>query len=354
MADQRLCWKIIFHEANQLGVGPLFYYRLGVLGLRDYVPAEPARRQKEELFSSQARNMKLYADVKKVLAALTGYGIQVTVLKGLALAEGAYEHIGLRTMADVDVLVRQEDLEKAAEILEALGFKSNESYREKAWYKDHHHHLVPYVSPDSSMTVEVHWHIIERTASLDVPVDDLWSHMKPARVASVDCLTLSLEHMLLHMVLHISSPNRFQGQLRGLCDVAQLLFRFGPEINWLEVMRITDLAQANKHLYCVLRLVEDVFGVTIPDEVRRRLRRQIIFLPLEEGLVKHIALNASLTVPVETERLYEWVLLDLVSHLLNQMSYVGICRDLLKQTVTRWKMRNACGSHRVGLPEFRA
>ena len=140
MADQHFCWDTTFHEANQLGVGPLFYYRLGVLGLRDYVPAEMAGRRKEELFSSQARNMKLYADVGWVLTALTKNGIQVAVLKGLALAEGAYEHIGLRTMADVDLLVKREDLEQAATIVEGLGFKANEGYRKKEWYKNHHHH----------------------------------------------------------------------------------------------------------------------------------------------------------------------------------------------------------------------
>ena len=341
MADRRLSWETMFRSANQLGVGPLFYYRLGVLGLRDHVPADLARRRKEELFSSQARNMKLYADVKHVLTAMTGQGIQVAVLKGLALAERAYEHIGLRTMGDVDILVRKEDLEKAGTIMEGLGFKSNEGYREKEWYRGHHHHLVPYVSPDGSMTVEIHWHIIERTAFMDMPVDELWSHMTPVHVASVPCLALSVEHTLLHMALHISSPNRFQGQLRGLCDVAQLLRRFGQEINWSEVIRIADLAEANKHLYCVLRLVQDAFGASVPDEVWGRLRRQIVFIPFEESLIRHIALNASLTIPIDTEILYEWILLDLVKHLLSQRPYAGICRDLATQIVRRWKMRSA-------------
>jgi len=353
MEDQRLSWQTMFHAANQLGVGPLLYYRLAALGLREYIPAEMARRRREELFSNQARNMKLYADVKRVLTALTGEGIQVCVLKGLALAEGVYDHIGLRTMGDVDILVRKKDLDKAACVIEELGFMSNETYREKAWYRDHHHHLVPYVSPDCSLTIEVHWHIIERTAFMDMPVDELWSHLKPVRIADVPCLALSPEHMLLHMALHISSPNRFLGQLRGLCDVAQLLGRVGEEMDWLEVLRIAKLAEANKHLYCVLRLVRDVFGTSVPDEIFILLRRQIVFVPLEERLIGHIALNAALTPPADTDTLYEWVFLDLVNHLLSQRPYVGICRDLAKQVATRWKMRKMNESDRTGSPELR-
>lgn len=335
VTNPQLSWEKLFDVACQLGVGPLLYARLGELGVRGKIPVDIAQRSKEECFSSQARNMKVYSELRTVLAALTKEGLSVVVLKGAALAELVYRHIGLRTMADVDVLVERKDLDKAGTILERLGFVPNESYRDKQWYREHHHHMVPYVSSDGSMTIEVHWHIIERTALLDMPVDYLWAHVQPVRIASVPCLTLSAEHMLLHVAIHISGSNRFLGQLRGLYDVAELLRRFGHEMKWEELLRVTALADAHKHLYVVLCLVRDTLGASVPVEVLRQLRKEFSLLPLEERLVRHIGLNAAVIVDVEESSLYEWVLLDLLANLLSCMPRRKVCIDVMNKMAQR-------------------
>jgi len=354
ITDHQLSWEKLFDVARRLGIGPLLYIRLGELGLRDKVPVDVARRSKEECFSSQARNMKVYAELKTVLAGLTREGLSVVVLKGAALAELVYRHIGLRTMADVDLLVEKKSLDKAGAILERLGFLPNEDYRDKQWYREHHHHMVPYVSSDGLMTIEIHWHIIERTALMDMPIDQLWARAQSVRIASVPCLALSVEHMLLHTALHLSSPNRFLGQLRGLYDIAELLRRFGHELNWAELLRMAALADANKYLYVVLCLVRDALGAGAPVEVLRQLRRKISLLPLEERLVKHISLHAACIVDVEEEFLYEWLLLDLLKNLLSCKTRSEACRNVVSKIVLRARagLANQWG-HRVKWPATR-
>jgi hypothetical protein len=298
--------------------------------------------------------MKVYAELQTVLSALTLEGLSVVVLKGAALAELVYRHIGLRTMADVDLLVEKKDLDKAGAIIERLGFLSYEGYRDKQWYREHHHHMVPYVSSDGWMTIEIHWHIIERTALIDMPIDQLWARAQPVRIASVPCLALSTEHMLLHVALHLSSPNRFLGQLRGLYDVAELLRRFGHELNWEELLRMAALADARKYLYVVLCLVRDALGSAVPVEVLRQLRREISLLPLEERVVKHIGLHAAFIVDVEEDSLYEWMLLDLLKNLLGCRTLSETCRGVVSKIVLRARtgLANKWG-HRVKRPAIR-
>jgi putative nucleotidyltransferase-like protein len=335
ITDPQLSWEKLVDVACQLGVGPLLHVRLGEFGLREKIPVVIARRIKEECFSSQARNMEAYAKLKHLLAALTGEGISVVVLKGAALAELVYRHVGLRTMKDVDLLVEQKNLDKAGGILERLGFLPNEGYREKQWYREHHHHMVPYVSSDGSITIEIHWHIIERTALMDMPIDQLWARAQSVRIASVPCLALSMEHMLLHVALHLSGPNQFLGQLRGLYDVAELLRRFGHELNWAELLRGVALANAHKCLYVVLCLVRDALGAPVPVEVVRQLRAEISLLPLEERLIKHIGLHAAFIVDVEEDSLYDWMLLDLLTNLLSCRTRSEACRDVVSKIVLR-------------------
>jgi len=335
ITDPQLSWEKLVDVACQLGVGPLLYIRLGEFGLRDKIPVDIAGRIKEECFSSQARNMNVYAKLKTVLATLTGEGLSVVVLKGAALAERVYRHIGLRTMADVDLLVEKKNLDKAGAILERLGFLPYEGYHEKQWYRERHHHMVPYISSDGSMTIEIHWHIIERTALRDMPIDQLWARAQSVRIASIPCLALSDEHMLLHVALHLSSANQFQGQLRGLYDVAELLRRFGPELNWAELLRVAALVDAHKYLYVVLCLVRDALGAPVPVEVMKQLRREISLLPLEERLVKHIGLRAAFVVDVEEDFLYDWILVNLLMNLLSCKTHSDACHNFVSKIVLR-------------------
>jgi len=57
--------------------------------------------------------MKVYAQLRKVLQVFCQEKVPVIVLKGALLAELVYQHIGLRTMDDVDLLVSKQDLGKA-------------------------------------------------------------------------------------------------------------------------------------------------------------------------------------------------------------------------------------------------
>jgi hypothetical protein len=341
ITDPQLSWEKTLGFACQLGIGPLLYARLGELSVRDKIPVDVLRQGKAHCFSSQARNMKVYAELKTALEALTGGGLPVIVLKGAVLAELVYQHVGLRTMADVDLLVDKKNLDKAGSILERLGYVPDEHHRDKHWYREHHHHMVPYVSSDGSMTIEIHWHIIERTAFNDLPIEELWAHARAVKIASVPCLALSAEHMLLHVGLHLSSPNRFQGQLRGLYDVAELLRRYGDDLDWAEVCRIAAIADARKYLYVVLCLARDALGAPVPIVAIKQLRREISFLPFEERLVMQLGLNAAFIIDVEEDSLYEWMLLDLLNGLLGCRTRREACQMVITKIVQRARLTMA-------------
>src|SRR5215510_5949439 len=118
--DER-CWERIFHAAAQLGVAPVLYARLKTPALPAVVPGSILQRHKGDLIWSQAQNMKVFARLRAVLEVLRANRIDVMALKGAALAELVYGQIGLRTMGDIDLLVRRSELAKVRGILEDMG-----------------------------------------------------------------------------------------------------------------------------------------------------------------------------------------------------------------------------------------
>jgi hypothetical protein len=350
LTDPSLSWRKVVDTACRLGLGALLYSRCGEHAVREHMPTQVLCSLKDDYFFYQARNMKVYAELRNVLTAFSHHGLSVIVLKGAALAELVYRHIGLRTMTDIDLLVRKEDLRKAAVIMEELGFRADEHYRSKEWYHHCHHHLAPYISPDGSISVEIHWHVLERTAPMDFAIEELWTRPKAVRVAQTPCLRFSAEHLLFHVALHLASSSQFRSQLRGLCDVAEILRTLEQEIDWQELLRLTVLTRASRYLYVVLRLTTELFGAPIPGAALNQLRRTSRFLPLEESWAVRAGLEALLITDIETRPFYEWVGLDLLTHLLSGESGVrvvlGVSRKVFERCQSRIEDRWRAWSHR--------
>ena len=70
------------------------------------------------------KNLELYHEISKVLAALQDNAIPVIVLKGAALAALVYPNIALRPMRDVDLLIRDDDIWSVDKIILQLGYEN--------------------------------------------------------------------------------------------------------------------------------------------------------------------------------------------------------------------------------------
>ncbi len=77
---------------------------------------------RESFLKNATRNALLYHDLAQVLTTLQTAGIKVAVLKGTHLAALIYPHIGLRPMADIDLLVPADKLELTHTLLLSLGY----------------------------------------------------------------------------------------------------------------------------------------------------------------------------------------------------------------------------------------
>ena len=328
-------WERVFHAAAQLGVAPLLYVRLNHPVLRSIVPTTVLKQHKGDFLWSQVQNMKRFAKLRDVLSVLHAKGIEVIILKGAALAELVYDQIGLRTMGDIDILVHEEDLGKVESVLEEMGFRANESYRPKEWYRANHHHLAPYISQDNLLTLEFHHDISLITSPIRVSIDDLWTQAQAVRIASVPSLTLSWEHMLLHLALHISDQNHFVRDVRGLCDVTAIVKRFSSSIDWDRLVRCAHMSGAETHLYFALSLSREALGAEVPSPVLRQVRQYIDMRPFEERLLRLLCGRAILIFEPGKHLAYDWVFLDLIRDLLNNRSYIQSACDITQKAGRR-------------------
>lgn len=111
-------WEELLSLALHHGVAPLLWSRL-----KDQELPRQVRSRLAGIYAANlVLNRALKAEQEKVLAAFTGQAIPGWPLKGAHLSESLYGDLGIRQAADIDVLIRQHNLEKADALLADLDF----------------------------------------------------------------------------------------------------------------------------------------------------------------------------------------------------------------------------------------
>lgn len=284
-------WREVAALARQQGVAPLLYHRLKQMGVE--LPGAVAEELRRTYYTNIGRNLVLYGELGKVLQRLQEKNIAVIVLKGAYLAEAVYENIGLRSMCDIDLLVKQEDLLRVEQELLRMGYSTRQ-----------HDHVVGqenkhfvYVLTKSGLQVEIHWALFEGKHPFQIDLEGLWSRTQPVRLAQVPALALSYEDLLLHLCLHTANHTYFM-LLRMFYDIGELVRRKGLELDWQAIERGARDWGALRSVYVILRLAQELLGVAVPkdwlasiqpaDFEERYLslaRQQIFAAPIDEKIV---------------------------------------------------------------------
>lgn len=325
-----LDWGHTLRRAELSGLAPLVYARLKLAP--DLVPADILRAFRERYAATAACNMRQMHRLGEVLRVFERRSIPVMPLKGAALLALVYRDPGLRPMTDVDLLVRREDLRRAADALREAGLTP--IGREEDYARRGHHHWIPYVSPDGALAVELHHDLAPAGRDMRVDVEDLWRRAQPAAMGRAAVWLPSPAHLLLHLAMHAAGAQLFDRSLGGLQDIARTVRSLGETIDWTELAATARAWNASRYAYCTLRLTEEMLPSGIPAAVLDRLRVQSGFGAGERaalmGMARYLVLRprAFRTTPYEMqEKLWRQAILpgSLPSKAIGAMRIAGEC-----------------------------
>ena len=274
-------WAAVVRQADHHELGPLLFALFAEPGVVR-PPAEVLEQLETRYRRTEADNERKFDQLARVCVALRDEQVPVIVLKGAALAETVYERRALRSMSDLDVLVRREDLTRAEGVLWQLGYESRADYfgADEA-FREHCHHLVPFEHRASEVAVEVHWNLVTAATGTVIDPDRLWERARPATLAGTDALVLAPEDFLLHLCLHATVSHRLEVKLRDLYDVALLLRRHGGGIDFAEFLGRATGHGLRRCVYVYLELARQLLGAPLDRAWLHELRGD----PLDDCLV---------------------------------------------------------------------
>ena len=259
-------WEYLRDLSGFHDVAPLVAHYLSANGFSGRVPKPWLGWLTDVHNHTLYRNLILSAEVPRVLSHFDENGIEAIPLKGSVLAATIYDHPALRSMADIDVLVRERDVSRARACLAEIGYETTALEKLLA----HSFHGTPFLkSQGFPVVLEVHWGLVDgRLATL--PYEQIWDRAVPLQLGGVATETLSPEDNLLFLSYHLTKHD--SGLLKFLCDIAEFIKWYGETLDWNYIRDGALSWEVEFAVYFSLKRAQEVLGAPVPAWVLEDLR----------------------------------------------------------------------------------
>jgi len=210
-------------------------------------------------------NLAMTAELFRVLELFRQSEIECVVVKGPVLSLRAYGDPAVRQYADLDLLLQQKDIPRAAEILVDAGYDSRISAEVIRSGK------IPgeyrFRGQGTEMILELHTESTLRYFPLPLPIEKYFESKTSLSLDGRPVPALSAEHEFVLISVH--GATHFWERLMWICDVAAMVHNH-PQLDWNMIRRSAAEAGAERMVRVALLLAERSLGVPIPKRHEKR------------------------------------------------------------------------------------
>jgi hypothetical protein len=194
------------------------------------------------------------------------------MLKGLATMLDDPEAMTWRHVSDIDMLVADPHLTRAAGILMADGLSRAEDLA--GFDADLHHHYPPLVDDRTGLFVELHSRLMQHRWQDPISPQLLQERSRPVQFYGNLLRIPCPEHRIIHLIAHAQISNwgyvLRRISLRDVVEAARITARHG--IDWDEVARAFRAIHAEPELYGFLCAAGDLLEMPWPCNPSERHR----------------------------------------------------------------------------------
>lgn len=272
-----LNWEYILTFSQQHGIAPLLYKYISNCGAKKLVPEQVYEKLRNIYFHTFSKNTRLFDAMGKLLQQFDLESIDSILLKGSVLAELIYRDIGLRPMDDVDILVKEKQLDAVHALMIENGYHTLEIIKSEFINKYIPKHHLPQFVKDNNI-FEIHWHLHNESDQYSINIDDLWKRALPYQIGDINVQILRFEDMLMHLCVHLNDHFSFsKTRFTNFCDIAEILMM--DRLNWDFIKSQSKIYKIDEIVYKYVLLIGKYFNIKIPDEI---VNTNINFFDLEK------------------------------------------------------------------------
>ena len=285
LAALRLDWDYLLAEAARNSLRPLLARHLSACA-GDLAPPQQLKLLADAARTNTGRCLILTAELIQLMERFHEAGISAVPYKGPVIAVQAYEDLTLREFEDLDVIVRQQDMPRANEIVTGLGYRPKFPWVLSVGAGSA---LVPgeyqYRDLSRRMVLELHTEGTLRHFPVTPDLDDLSRCLAPVYLSGHEIRTFAPEDALVMLCIHGSKD--FWERISWIADIAELI-RACPRLDWNAVCGRADSWKAQRILYLGLALASEILDARLPDDIGARVREDRVAAELASEVTQRV------------------------------------------------------------------
>jgi hypothetical protein len=229
----------------------------------------------------------LSTSLKEYLQRAHQKGLDTVVHKGLWLSIEVYGRASIRPGNDIDILVREGQIQESLAILEAMGLGQFwPNLLHDRYYERHHLHLQR-CSKDLKIWFETHWALDHPYTLLTIDYEAMLDRASSGILLGEPVLCLSPADLLLSLAVHLVKhavylPTLIErtdlpqiiladGMLMYYVDIVEVIKQYGDEIDWSFCVDLAMRSGCIDILGSVLQVCRDQLNAPVPDWVVQAL-----------------------------------------------------------------------------------
>ncbi len=268
LAGSELNWTRLMSLAHRNGLWPLVFFHLNRIAPEQASP-DFMLELRNRFQSNGALNVIMTAEMIRLLELFEQNQIPALPYKGPAIAVGVYRNLSLRQFADLDILVPEDKVWQATELLKAQGYQAHFVIPKNKQPDFLRLSYVRLFKRDSdNTTVELHWRLAPRFFGVTFDTGKLWRTARTIPMQRANVRFPRTEDFVLMLCIH--GAKDLWEKLEWICGLAELI-RADPQLDWQELLASAQRARCFKTLSLGLTLARDLLEAAVPHEVMEKL-----------------------------------------------------------------------------------
>jgi len=282
----KIDWGCFLRKAREEGVSPIVFLMLpGIVIDKNDIPDYVTDELKKDYYLSAKKNILTLNALGNILDVFNKAGLKVIVLKGAALAETVYGNLALRSMSDVDLLVKKEDLYRINEQLNGLGYFPADRSVDDVDLSSTYLTSFDYRNPlGNSPSLHIHWHFVNSTIPNEsyisqIKMEDIWRDAVRTNIANTETWVMSPHHLIIHLAEHALRVTHSLSKLIYFCDIDRSINYYRKRLDWNLLVQDTIRFNLNKMVYTTLYFSHYFIEAKIPEDVLLKLKPERFSIP---------------------------------------------------------------------------
>lgn len=217
------------------------------------------------------RNYRMMRLLDRIAVKFNASGVPLIALKGAALSLTLYDRPDERAMADLDLMVHAEDLDRVMVLFDQLGALRGEPLVREDFFPRFHYELELSIGRIYPVKIDLHVRPFRplRYAQV-VPRDAFWVSAESVSTGRGRVLIPSADEMLIHLMVHAAVHGARKG--KWMEDIRRWVQRHKTRIDWDRFVATARRWRLSWPVQAAIEATEEQFGTVFPLEVPSRIR----------------------------------------------------------------------------------